>query len=71
MSPKIILFLALVLSDNCNAAIVYRAPHSADGHADRCTAPALALRAGQGQSSCGPIFLFPHLDNRVNTSLFQ
>jgi phage FluMu gp28-like protein len=26
--------------------ITYRAPHSADGHADRCTALALALRAG-------------------------
>ena len=25
--------------------ITYRAPHSADGHADRCTALALALRA--------------------------
>jgi phage FluMu gp28-like protein len=30
--------------------ITYRAPHSADGHADRCTALALALRAaGEGQ----------------------
>jgi phage FluMu gp28-like protein len=29
--------------------ITYRAPHSADGHADRCTALALALRAaGEG-----------------------
>jgi phage FluMu gp28-like protein len=29
--------------------ITYRAPHSADGHADRCTALALALRAvGRG-----------------------
>jgi len=26
--------------------ITYRAPHSPDGHADRCTALALALRAG-------------------------
>ena len=25
--------------------ITYRAPHSADGHSDRCTALALALRA--------------------------
>jgi len=31
--------------------ISYRAPHSADGHADRCTALALALRAG----SDGPV----------------
>jgi phage FluMu gp28-like protein len=31
--------------------ITYRAPHSADGHADRCTALALALRAvGDGPS---------------------
>ena len=28
--------------------ITYRAPHSADGHADRCTALALALRASVG-----------------------
>jgi phage FluMu gp28-like protein len=52
--------------------ITYRAPRGAGGHADRCTALALALRAGQeNKSRCGPIFLFPHLDNRVNTSLFQ
>ena len=51
--------------------ITYRAPRGAGGHADRCTALALALRAGQeNKSRCGPIFLFPHLDNRVNTSLF-
>ncbi|MEI6655344.1 MAG: hypothetical protein WCP45_11290, partial [Verrucomicrobiota bacterium] len=36
-----------------NGGISYRAPHSADGHADRCTAKALATRAatrngGQG-----------------------
>jgi phage FluMu gp28-like protein len=31
--------------------LTYRAPHSADGHADRCTALALALRAaGDGES---------------------
>ncbi|HEY3860827.1 MAG TPA: terminase family protein [Verrucomicrobiae bacterium] len=29
-----------------NGQITYRAPHCADGHADRCTALALALRAG-------------------------
>jgi phage FluMu gp28-like protein len=34
--------------------ITYRAPHSPDGHADRCTALALALRAaGQGHFGCG------------------
>jgi len=31
---------------SANGQISYRAPHSADGHADRCTALALALRAG-------------------------
>jgi len=51
--------------------ITYRAPRGAGGHADRCTALALALRAGQEQSGCGKIYLFPELDNRVNTSLFQ
>ena len=54
-----------------SGGVTYRAPHSADGHADRCTALALALRAGHEQPSCGKIYLFPHLDNRVNTSLFQ
>ena len=34
--------------------ITYRAPHSPDGHADRCTALALALRAAeQGHFGCG------------------
>jgi phage FluMu gp28-like protein len=33
--------------------ITYRAPYSADGHADRCTALALALRAaGDGPARC-------------------
>ena len=32
-----------------SGGITYRAPHSTDGHADRCTALALALRAAQGQ----------------------
>ena len=33
--------------------ITYRAPHNADGHADRCTALALALRAaGGGEIRC-------------------
>jgi phage FluMu gp28-like protein len=31
---------------SASGQISYRAPHSADGHADRCTALALALRAG-------------------------
>ena len=29
-------------------SVTYRAPHTADGHADRCTALALALRAAEG-----------------------
>jgi phage FluMu gp28-like protein len=33
--------------------MTYRAPHKADGHADRCTALALALRAaGHAQRGC-------------------
>jgi phage FluMu gp28-like protein len=51
--------------------ITYRAPRGVGGHADRCTALALALRAGQGEVCCGEIYLFPDLDVRVNTSLFQ
>jgi phage FluMu gp28-like protein len=51
--------------------ITYRAPRGVGGHADRCTALALALRAGQDQAGCGAFYLFPNLDNRVNTSLFQ
>lgn len=31
--------------------VTYRAPHTDDGHADRCTALALALRAGSGVSA--------------------
>ena len=38
---------------SANGQITYRAPHSADGHADRCTALALALRAGgDGPARC-------------------
>jgi phage FluMu gp28-like protein len=55
-----------------SGGVTYRAPHSADGHADRCTALALALRAGQEQPSCGKIYLFQDLDAaRANTSIFQ
>jgi phage FluMu gp28-like protein len=36
-----------------NGQITYRAPHSPDGHADRCTALALALRASEkGAMGC-------------------
>jgi hypothetical protein len=35
---------------NFRAPIIYRSPHNADGHADRCTALARALRAaGDGR----------------------
>jgi phage FluMu gp28-like protein len=55
-----------------SGGVTYRAPHSADGHADRCTALALALRAGHEQPPCGKFYLFPDLDaRRVNTSIFQ
>jgi len=59
--------------------ITYRAPHSKDGHADRCTALALALRAGQGQG-LGYSMEFldriielnsQHRINREKHSLFQ
>jgi phage FluMu gp28-like protein len=33
-----------------NGGVTYRAPHSADGHADRCTAKALATRAAADRS---------------------
>jgi phage FluMu gp28-like protein len=39
-------------------AVTYRAPHSADGHADRCTALALALRAGTYQGEAGSFHVF-------------
>ena len=57
--------------------VTYRAPHSADGHADRCTALALALRAGYEEPACGKIYLFNDKHTRraaagiTNTSIFQ
>lgn len=42
--------------------ITYRAPHSPDGHADRSTALALALRAGDKPQTCGPIYVFSQRD---------
>jgi hypothetical protein len=55
-----------------SGGVTNRAPHSADGHVDRCTALALALRAAHEQPSCGKIYLFPDLDAaRVNTSISQ
>jgi len=38
--------------------VTYRAPHTADGHADRCTALALCNRASGLLSSNGPIWIF-------------
>jgi len=60
-----------------SGAITYRAPHSADGHADRCTALALALRAGQAQEEGCSLEFFFRLNREIqsiprrNTSIFQ
>jgi phage FluMu gp28-like protein len=60
-----------------SGAITYRAPHSADGHADRCTALALALRAGQAQEEGCSLEFFVRLNREIqsiprrNTSIFQ
>jgi phage FluMu gp28-like protein len=57
--------------------ITYRAPRGAGGHADRCTALALALRAGRDQGGSDPFFMFQPqymrmgLPPRRNTTLFQ
>lgn len=34
-----------------NGGVTYRAPHTEDGHADRCTALALCVRAAAGEST--------------------
>jgi phage FluMu gp28-like protein len=41
-----------------NGMMGYKAPHTADGHADRCTALALATRAGSYQVSSGAVYVF-------------
>jgi phage FluMu gp28-like protein len=46
--------------------ITYRAPRGAGGHADRCTALALALRAGQGEARGSCCFV---IDSRINRVL--
>lgn len=51
--------------------ITYRAPRGVGGHADRCTALALALRASQGEANGGKVQIFPQFERRTNTSLFQ
>ena len=60
-----------------SGGITYRAPRGAGGHADRCTALALALRAGRDQGGNDPFFMFQPQYMRMgqpprrNTSLFQ
>lgn len=44
--------------------ITYSAPHTADGHADRCTALALCVRAGESKS--GPFHASPVSRDRFN-----
>jgi phage FluMu gp28-like protein len=46
--------------------ITYRAPRGAGGHADRCTALALALRAGQAEARGSACFI---IDSRINRVL--
>jgi phage FluMu gp28-like protein len=49
--------------------ITYRAPHSPDGHADRCMALALALRAAeQGHFGCS-IQSVPRFHRRNETNM--
>lgn len=38
-----------------NAEYTYAAPHTAEGHSDRCTALALALRAASGEGDAAHI----------------
>ena len=45
--------------------VTYRAPHTDDGHADRCTAKALAQRAAGFQS--GPV-AYARVQTRINSS---
>ena len=45
--------------------VTYRAPRGAGGHADRCTALALALRAGQDEAPPAPLFVIDSKINRV------
>ncbi|HLX70788.1 MAG TPA: hypothetical protein VKV04_14260, partial [Verrucomicrobiae bacterium] len=48
-------FHSLQRVTNPSGNVTYRAPHNADGHADRCTAKALAQRAA-GCSAAPPAF---------------
>jgi phage FluMu gp28-like protein len=50
--------------------VAYRAPHNADGHADRCTALALALRAaGDGEVRCSAESVPRHCERRPENSV--
>jgi phage FluMu gp28-like protein len=55
--------------------VTYRAPHTADGHADRATALALALRATSHLSADSTVLTFENtrqsriLANRLERSL--
>ncbi len=51
-----------------SGGVTYRAPHSADGHADRCTALALALRAGEAEANSFCCFI---TDTRINRVLAE
>jgi phage FluMu gp28-like protein len=41
-----------------SGTVTYRAPHTDDGHADRCTAKALAQRASTSMGEVGKITVF-------------
>jgi phage FluMu gp28-like protein len=47
--------------------LTYKAPHTADGHADRCTALALAVRAGGYATGSGSFYVFD--DTRQSRAL--
>jgi phage FluMu gp28-like protein len=48
-------------------SVTYKAPHTADGHADRCTALALATRAAGGPDNVSMACVFP--DSRISRIL--
>ena len=48
-------------------SVTYKAPHTADGHADRCTALALCVHAGVGNVQAGSFYVFG--DTQVSRAL--
>lgn len=52
-----------------NGTVTYRAPHTDDGHADRCTAKALAERAATFRGGAGTIVIFPY--TRVSRAIMS